>query len=664
MQPQQLPSFSFTPAPVNTVTFADIEAPIILAGPVQGPKGDKGADSTVPGPTGATGPTGPTGPQGPQGIQGPTGPAGTTDYTLLTNKPTLATVATTGAYSDLTGKPTIPTVTGTNTGDETAATIKTKLGISTLSGSNTGDQDLSSYATTASVTSGLAGKANTTHSHAEADITGLTADLASKQATLVSGTNIKTVNGNSLLGSGDIAIAGGSGGTVSDATTTAKGIVQLAGDLAGTAAAPTVPALANKLNTSGGTVSGALAVTGDLTAANVTATGTNTTGGTLIVKDTIAGATKAYRFRTNGTNLDWEVGGADLFLSAWSDAAFSATQRNYLRLESGAQIAHAIGLWNFTADPFGGANASINGSTGAITAASFSGSGSGLTSIPESAVTNLSTDLAAKASLTGVENLTNKTITQPKIAQIKDTNGNTILDLTPTASAVNNVIITNQATGSYPSFTATGTDANVGFDIAPKGSAPARIYTTTGNTPTLSAAGADTNLDLNLTSKGTGVVKANGTQVATTTDLSAKQATLVSGTNIKTINGSSILGSGDLTIAGGSGGSSFTWTEVTTTTQTAAVNNGYIANNAAVVTVTLPATAAQGSIIEVAGKGAGGWSLAQPAGVTTYFGSSTTTAGAGGSLASTAQRDSIRLLCITANTEWQVVSSVGNITVV
>lgn len=35
---------------------------------------------------------------------------------------------------------------GTNTGDETAGTIKTKLGITTLSGSNTGDQDLSSYA--------------------------------------------------------------------------------------------------------------------------------------------------------------------------------------------------------------------------------------------------------------------------------------------------------------------------------------------------------------------------------------------------------------------------------------------------------------------------------------------------------------------------------------
>ena len=35
---------------------------------------------------------------------------------------------------------------GTNTGDETTATIKTKLEIITLSGSNTGDQDLSGYA--------------------------------------------------------------------------------------------------------------------------------------------------------------------------------------------------------------------------------------------------------------------------------------------------------------------------------------------------------------------------------------------------------------------------------------------------------------------------------------------------------------------------------------
>lgn len=36
---------------------------------------------------------------------------------------------------------------GTNTGDETTSSIKSKLGITTLSGDNTGDQDLSGYAT-------------------------------------------------------------------------------------------------------------------------------------------------------------------------------------------------------------------------------------------------------------------------------------------------------------------------------------------------------------------------------------------------------------------------------------------------------------------------------------------------------------------------------------
>ena len=45
------------------------------------------------------------------------------------------TVATTSDFS------------GTNTGDETVTTIKTKLGVTTLSGSNTGDQDLTPYAT-------------------------------------------------------------------------------------------------------------------------------------------------------------------------------------------------------------------------------------------------------------------------------------------------------------------------------------------------------------------------------------------------------------------------------------------------------------------------------------------------------------------------------------
>lgn len=86
---------------------------------------------------------------------------------------------------------------GTNTGDETTATIKTKLGITTLSGSNTGDQDLS-------------GKQDVLVSGTNIKTVNSTSLLGSGnvavQATLVSGTNIKTINSNSLLGSGNIAV--------------------------------------------------------------------------------------------------------------------------------------------------------------------------------------------------------------------------------------------------------------------------------------------------------------------------------------------------------------------------------------------------------------------------------------------------------------------------
>ena len=102
---------------------------------------------------------------------------------------------------------------------------------------------------------------------------------------------------------------------------------------------------------------------------------------------------------------------------------------------------------------------------------------------------------------------------------------------------------------------------------------------------------------------------------------------------------------------------------VTGTTQTASVNNGYITNNAALVTVTLPNTAAVGSIVRIAGKGAGGWRVAQNASEIIHFGNVDTTTGTGGRLDSTDTNDAVELLCIVADTEWMVLSSQGNITV-
>lgn len=57
------------------------------------------------------------------------------------------------------------------------------------------------------LTSDLAGKASSVHTHSQSDVTNLVSDLAGKQATLVSGVNLKTVGGVSLLGGGDLPVS-------------------------------------------------------------------------------------------------------------------------------------------------------------------------------------------------------------------------------------------------------------------------------------------------------------------------------------------------------------------------------------------------------------------------------------------------------------------------
>jgi|WetSurMetagenome_2_1015567.scaffolds.fasta_scaffold29278_2 uncharacterized protein (TIGR02145 family) len=69
-------------------------------------------------------------------IKTETDPTGGTTYTITGTSQLLSV-----PYALYAAK--VANLSGTNTGDETNVTIKTKLGITTLSGSNTGDQDLS-----------------------------------------------------------------------------------------------------------------------------------------------------------------------------------------------------------------------------------------------------------------------------------------------------------------------------------------------------------------------------------------------------------------------------------------------------------------------------------------------------------------------------------------
>jgi hypothetical protein len=145
----------------------------------------------------------------------------------------LAKVATSGSYNDLSNKPTIPsavtesTVSGwgftKNTGtyskpstgipkSDLASAVQTSLGKA--------DTALQSYTeqykgtvtgvkingTTKNPSSGVVDLGTVITSHQ---------DISGKQDKLVSGTNIKTINGTSLLGSGNIVISGGGGGSSS-----------------------------------------------------------------------------------------------------------------------------------------------------------------------------------------------------------------------------------------------------------------------------------------------------------------------------------------------------------------------------------------------------------------------------------------------------------------
>jgi hypothetical protein len=107
-----------------------------------------------------------------------------------------------------------------------------------------------------------------------------------------------------------------------------------------------------------------------------------------------------------------------------------------------------------------------------------------------------------------------------------------------------------------------------------------------------------------------------------------------------------------------------TWNDVASGTQALAVNQGYVTNNgASLVTYTLPATAAEGSIIEISGKSAGGWTINYATGQIIHIGNLATTVTTG-TLSSSNQWDYVKLLCVTANTTFNVIGGVGNFTIV
>lgn len=231
-----------------------------------------------------------------------------------------------------------------------------------------------------------------------------------------------------------------------------------------------------------------------------------------------------------------------------------------------------------------------------------------------------------------------------------------------------NIISANTTT--YPSLTelsyVKGVTSSIQTQLNAKGTGSVTSVNVSGGTTGLTFSGGPVTTSGTITMSGTLDVDNGGTGqtsytngqllIGNTTGNTLTKATLTAGSGVAITNGS-----GSITIASTGGGT--TWTEVTGTSQSAAVDNGYITNNAGLVTVTLPSTAAVGQVVRIAGKGAGGWRVAQNSGQAIHFGVFNTTTGVTGRLDSVNRYDAVELICTTANTDWNVLSSQGNITV-
>jgi len=118
---------------------------------------------------------------------------------------------------------------------------------------------------------------------------------------------------------------------------------------------------------------------------------------------------------------------------------------------------------------------------------------------------------------------------------IKDTNGNELLKYSVIASAVNEISLANAATGNRPKISATGDDANVTLDLQVKGTGILQLLdgngneviktgpavasavnevtitnAATGTGPVIAVTGGDANSDLRLGAKGTGKLALTG----------------------------------------------------------------------------------------------------------------------------------------------------------
>jgi hypothetical protein len=576
--------------------------------------------------------------------------------------------------ANLTG---LAALSGTNTGNETATTIKTALGITTLSGSNTGDQTIS---ITGDVTA--AGSAGA-----------LTSTVTKINGTALSGLATGILKNTTSTGVPSIAVAGDlPGGPYVTQATTVNGHA-LSGNVAVTTTDLSLNNLTNDAQTkaaivpntapsagqmlignAGGTAYAPVAASGDVTVAS---TGAHTIANAAVTNAKLA-TVGAYTLK--GNNTASTAAPADIALSSANLTALAALTGTNTGNETATTIKTALGITTLSGSNTGDQTISI---TGDVTAAGGTGALSAtVTKINGTALSGLGTGLLKNTTSTGVPSIAvaGDLPGGPYVTQATTVNGHALsgnVAVTTTDLSLNNLtndaqtkaaivpntapsagqlLVGNAGGTAYAPVAASG-DVTVastgamtiqGAVVTNAKLATVGAYTLKGNNTASTAAPADIALSsANLTGlaalsgSNTGdqtisitgdvtaagsagalsatVTKLNGTSLAGLATGILKNTTstgvpsiVVSGTDIKTINGTSLLGSGDIVITGsGSTPTGTGWRHVTSgvedaaaTTPTATqVGLGNVTNDAQTKAAIVPNTAPSAGQILVGNTG-------------------------------------------------------------
>ena len=283
-----------------------------------------------------------------------------------------------GTYASGTG-----TASGTNTGDETSATIKTKLSITTLSGSNTGDQTLPTTLPASDVYAWA--KAATKPSYTNTELGAQAAGSYATGTGSASGTNTGD-NASNTLYSGLVSNASHTGDATGSTALTLASVITAAGPVGSTSIVPVITFDAKGRLTTvttasitpaaiGAQAAGSYQAAGTYASGTGTASGTNTGDETTATIKTKLSITTLSGSNTGDQTLPTTLPASDVY--AWAKAAskpsYTATEVGLGSVNNTADSAKSVSYAATagSAPANGGTSTACSGNAATVTNASF-----------------------------------------------------------------------------------------------------------------------------------------------------------------------------------------------------------------------------------------------------------------------------------------------------